>query len=56
MKTASQIDGYVSFTAGPFAQCPALNEPPAMRRVPTLKKVHLPQHTAVHWILGHVHI
>ena len=28
MKTAGQIDGRVSFTAGQFAWCPALNEPP----------------------------
>ena len=27
MKTAGQIDGYVSFTDGQFARCPALNEP-----------------------------
>ena len=30
-KTAGQIDGYVSFTAGQFAQCPALNEPPGLK-------------------------
>ena len=29
MKTAGQIDGYVSFTASQFAQYLALNEPPA---------------------------
>ena len=28
MKTAGQIDGQVSFTAGQFARCQALNEPP----------------------------
>ena len=27
-KTARQIDGGVSFTAGQFARCQALNEPP----------------------------
>ena len=28
MKTAGQIDGQVLFTAGQFARCPALSEPP----------------------------
>ena len=29
-KTAGQIDGEVLFTAGQFAWCPALNEPPEL--------------------------
>ena len=32
MKTAGQIDGYISCTGGQFAQCLALNEPPVISR------------------------
>ena len=39
MKTARQIDGEVSFTAGQFAQCPALNEPPELLEFTLYRKV-----------------
>ena len=37
MKTAGQIDGKVSFTAGQFAQCLAFNEPTKFQQIPCVK-------------------
>ena len=37
MKTAGQIDGEVSFIAGQFARCLALNEPPGLGETESIK-------------------
>ena len=42
MKTAGQIDGEVLLTAGEFARCPALNEPPAKTNIRILVHVAVP--------------
>ena len=39
-KTAGQIHGEVLFTAGQFAQCLALNEPPAKLKIEALEQAH----------------